>query len=240
MEAEEGCIVIQTCDKYHTSWPGLFWSMNRYWDYDIPWKIFFCNEEKEVELPNKKYEQLKTGRLSHSEMMSKIFSDLKSYKYIFYMLEDFWPTSPMTKEMFLGLFEIFKKNNWDSLKITSYQPHFYDLENTNFEFEGKKILRYSEKSKWRFNQQASFWKHEIFESVIMPPKPQDLNINTSLQIEDAMDERFRKLHPKAEVYLYNYVWYPISGVLWRGELTVIGKQIEFERNVEELIKIKFK
>jgi len=214
--------------------------MEKYWDSEIPWTIYFCNEEKEVKFPSDKYKQLKTGSCSHSEMMSKIFSKLKNYKYIFYMLEDFWPTAPMSKETFLGLFETFKKNNWDSLKVTSHQPHCYELENTEFSFEGKKILRYSEKSLWRFNQQASFWKRDVFESLILPPKEEDLNISTSLNIETAMDEKFRTMHPKAEVYLYHYVWYPVSGVMWRGELTTVGKQIRFEMQVEELIKQQFK
>lgn len=236
---EEGCIVVQSCDKYQRIWPGLFWSFEKYWDFDIPWKIYFCNEEKKAYFPNKKYQQINTGEMGHSEMMKKIVSSLNEYKYIFYMLDDFWPTDRMTKEMFMGLFGVFKKNNWDSLKITAYQPNYYELENTEFVFNGKKILKYSKNSKWRFSQQASFWKREIFESIITESETKNENLSTSLPVEIAMDKKFCELYPEADVYQYNYIWYPISGVMWRGVLTQIGEQIEFERKVEEIIKIKF-
>jgi hypothetical protein len=236
---EEGCIIIQSCDKYQHIWPGLFWSLGKYWDFQIPWKIYFCNEEKKIHFPNKRYQQILTGRMGHSEMMAKIISSLSEYKYIFYMLDDFWPTDRMTKEMFMGLFNIFKNNQWESLKITAYQPSHYKLENTNFEFNRKKILKYAKNSRWKFSQQASFWKREVFESIITDPMVKDKNLSTSLPTEIAMDEKFCNLYPEANVYLYNYIWYPVSGVMWRGVLTQIGEQIEFERKVEETIKIKF-
>lgn len=238
---EEGCIVIQTCDKYQPIWKSLLWSMEKYWDFEIPWPIYFCNEEIDVKFKNSKYRQIKTGRMKHSEMISRIMSELRDYKYIFYMLDDFWPTDRMSKEIFMGLFKIFKDNNWDSLKVTAYQPMYYDVEGTSFHFNGKKILRYKKSSNWRFNQQASFWKREIFENIVSEPDEMLLEekTNTSLGTEQAMDKKFRELYPDAEVYLYNYIWYPVSGAMWRGGLTLIGEQIEFEIAAEEFAKIKF-
>jgi len=214
--------------------------MDNYWDFSIPWPIYFCNEELDIRLPNKSYTQFKTGKLSHYEMMKKIVEEIK-YKYIFYMLEDFWPIKHMSKDMFLGLFEIFKENNWDSLKVTTHQPKYYELEGTKFSFNNQKILRYSKSSKWRFNQQASFWKHEVFKSIISPPKEEHIETkySTSLGVEVAMDEKFRTDNPDSEVYLFNYLWYPVGGSMWRGKLTQIGEQIEFERQVEEYTKIKY-
>lgn len=237
---EEGCIVIQTCDKYQCAWEGLFWSMNKYWDFTIPWTIYFCNEELDVSLPNQKYKQIKTGRISHCEMMKSIMQKIEC-DYIFYMLEDFWPIKHMSKEMFMGLFNIFKENNWDSLKVTPHQPNHYELEGTSFSFNNQKILKYSKNSKWKFNQQASFWKREVFNGIISPPKEEHAEgkHNTSLGVEIAMDEKFQKENPNAEVYLFNYLWYPVGGSIWRGKLTQIGEQIEFERQVDEYIKIKY-
>lgn len=238
---EEGCIIIQTCDKYQFTWDGLFWSMNKYWDFEIPWTIYFCNEEIEVKLPNKRYKQIKTGVLDHSDMMRSILSQLKEHKYIFYMLEDYWPIKEMNKELFTSLFKLFKDNNWDSLKVTAHLPAHYKVENTNFYLKNKKILKYSKESDWVFSQQASFWKREIFENIIQKPQAghEERRHKTSLGVEIAMDKKIKELYPNAEVYLFNYMWYPVGGVVWRGEMNLIGKQIEFERAVEEHVRISY-
>jgi hypothetical protein len=242
---EEGCIVIQSCDRYQPAWEGLFWSMDKFWDYEIPWPIYFCNESNKLEFTNKKYSQIRTGYMSHAGMIKKIMQELKQYNYIFYMLEDFWPTKRMDKEIFLGLFRIFQENNWDSLKVCPYHPSYYDLINTDFHFKNKKILEFSKDSKWRFSQQASFWKREVIENLVeeeieISPQNQEGLKNTSLATEIKMDEAIRIKYPESSIYLYNYLWYPVGGVLWRGELSEIGKQLQFEMNIEKLIETKFR
>jgi hypothetical protein len=240
---EEGCIVIQTCDRYQQAWKTLFWSMEKFWDFEIPWQIYLCTETVQINLPGSRYSQIKTGKMSNAKMIKKIMGELKQYKYLFYMLEDFWPIKQMSKEKFLGLFEIFKKNDWDSLKVCPYQPKYYKVKNTNFYFGEEKILEFTEDSKWRFSQQASFWKRELLESIVydaeLPDKEKEQSVNTSLSTEIKMDDIFREKHPKAKVYLYNYMWYPVGGAIWRGNLSTIGEQIQFDMNIEELIKSNF-
>jgi hypothetical protein len=235
MNEKKGCVVIQSCDKYQKTWKSLFWSMDKYWDFKIPWPIFFCNENVEIKFENKAYSQIKTGDLSHAQMMKSIFSQLKDYEYIFYMLDDFWPTDRMTEDVFIGLFSMFEKNNWDSLKICAHMPAYYKIQKTNHTFNGKSILKFKKDSEWRFNQQASFWKRSVFEDCIVDSDISMAAASSSLPVEIEMDKELKRKYPDAEVYIYPYMWYPVGGALWRGKITLIGEQIEFARKVDELL-----
>lgn len=216
--------------------------MDQYWDFSIPWRIYFCNEELDVDLPNEKYTQIKTGKKSHASMTREILGTLRDHKYVFYMLEDFWPVREMSNRTFMGLFKIFKKNEWDSLKVTINQPSFYELESTEFRFNNEKILKYSSNSRWKFNQQASFWKRDVLEQIIDDPTGpnEESKISTSLGMETATDDKFGKLFPDAQVYLFNYLWYPVGGSYWRGEINEMGKQIEFEMKVKEYNELRYR
>jgi hypothetical protein len=236
MQKEEGCVIIQSCDKYQELWPNLFWAMNKYWDFSIPWTIYFCTETKDIVFPNEKYKQIKTGNMNHAKMFSKILSELKEYKYVFYMLEDFWPTDKMDKETFLELFKIFKDNDLDSLRVSSHMPEYYKLEKTNIFFKDKMIFKYSKDSEWKFSQQAGFWKRELLENCIAESSTSESEVGSSLPVEIATDINLRNKYPDAKIYHHHYVWYPIGGSYWRGKITLIGQQIEFERKVDELVK----
>ena len=238
VENHSCCVVIQSCDKYKEAWNNLFWSMKKYWDQDIPCTIYFCNETIDLDLTGR-YKQIKTGKMSHIEMMRKIIKkELCDYEYIFYMLEDFWPTDRMTKNMFLSLFEIMKKNNWDSLRVASHMPAYYELEKTNYFFENEMIFKYKRNSPWMFSQQAAFWKRSFLEKCLdieTESSPEQI-VSSSLPIEIAIDKNLRDKFPDAEIYHYHYMWYPIAGSYWRGEITLIGKQIDFARQVQDLIE----
>lgn len=234
---EEGCIVIQTCDKYQPAWENLFWSFNKYWDFEIPWKIYFCNEEVDCKFKNDRFIQIKCGKNNHYEIL-KIILEKIDHKYIFYMLEDFWPTATIKKNIFMGLFSIFRSENWDSLKLCCIHPNRYSLENTNFIFYGKKILKFSDGSEWRFNQQSSFWKTDVLKNIIVKNFLEE-KIKTSLGFEKDTDKEYRKKYPVSKDYIYNLFWYPVGGAYWRGEINLIGQQINFEREVEEYIKNNF-
>lgn len=231
---EQGCIVIQTCDKYQHIWENLFWSFEKNWDFDIPWNIYFFNEELNCDFPNKKFFQIKCGKNNHSNIFKKVLEEIK-HDYIFYMLEDFWPTSEMTKDTFMGLFSIFKENDWNSLKVCCVHPNRYSLENTNFNFKDKKILKFKDESNWRFNQQASFWKTSVLKKFFIESADEE-GMKTSLKFEFEMDKAYKKNYKKSKDYIYNYFWYPVGGVCWRGEINLMGQQIDFEKKVQKYIE----
>lgn len=225
----KGCVVVQTCDSYLPYWDSFFWSFKKYWDKSINWPVFFCNEEIAVDT---ELTQLPTGPGSHSTRLAKILDSLEEYEYVFYMLEDFWLTNQMTKEMFLGLFERMHNENWDSLRVAPLMPAYYKVIPTNFKFKDQKILKLTKDSDWQFSQQAAFWKRTFLRQCVVEPETTEAEAASSIVGEIAMDKYLKKTYPDAKIYLYNYYWYPISGAVWRGKLTQIGEQIEFLRQVD--------
>ena len=232
-----GCVVIQTCDSYKKYWDSFFWSFNKYWDKSLNWDIYFCNEN--IDINQKGFKQLKTGSGSHSQRLQNIIENLNQYDYIFYLLEDFWLTDYMPKDLFLGLFNLVSENNWDSLRVAPYMPAFYKLDPTDIVFNNKRILKYRKDSEWKFSQQASFWKRDFLKKCIIEPEVSEVKISSSITGETAMDQYLNARYPEAEIYHYHYHWYPVSGAVWRGQLTQIGEQIDFIRNVESLIDAQF-
>ena len=229
-----GCVVVQTCDSYQRFWNSFFWSFYKYWDRNISWPIYFCNEEIEVNMPG--FSQGRTGKGSHSDRMRRILASLPEYEYVFYLLEDFWLTDPMTKEMFDGLFSMVKENNWDSLRVATHQPAYYKVEPTEHRFQGQRILKFAKDSDWQYSQQAAFWKREFLLKCIVEPEISEVEVSSSITGEVAMDHFLRKNFPDSQIYLYNYNWYPVSGAVWRGKLTQMGEQIEFLRQVDQVVK----
>lgn len=236
---KKGCVIIQTCDAYRQYWDSFFWSFKKYWDSEINWPIFFCNEEIPINISEPNCKQLKTGKFSHSVRMAKILDELVEYDYVFYMLEDFWLTEKMPKEMFIGLFEIFKTNNWDSLRVAPHMPEYYKLESTNIFLKNQRILKFSKDSDWLFSQQAAFWKRDFLRSCIVEPKISEKEVSSSITGEVAMDIALKSKYPNASIYLYHYHWYPVSGTVWRGKITQMGEQIDFLRKVDDLLKRDF-
>lgn len=230
-----GCIVVQTCDAYQPYWESFYWSFMKYWDHDIAWPFYFCNEEIPVNFSLPNHYQLKTGKGSHSSRFAKILDSLE-YDYVFYMLEDFWLTDRMTKYMFSELFALMKNNDWDSLRVAPYMPEYYKLEKTDHIVQNRKIFKYTQDSDWKFSQQASFWKKDFLRNIIVEPQISEIDISTSLSGEIVMDQYLKQKYPDAKIYHYPYHWYPVSGVVWRGKLTQMGEQIEFIRQSEGLLE----
>lgn len=230
-----GCVLVQTCDAYAKFWPGFAYSMRKYWDFSIPWPIVFCNETADINFTEPGYTQLKAGPGSYIQRLQYALDKLP-YDYVFYMLEDFWPTDRMSREMFMGLFDLFQTNRWDALRVCTFMPSHYKATPTKHSFMGRKLLKYDKDSTWKYSQQATFWKKDFLRSCLVEPTESEVKHKTSLIAEIACDEQLNRNCPNAEIYHYHYFWYPISGAVWRGELSEIGKQIEVVMNIENMLK----
>lgn len=241
LSGSKGCVVVQTCDAYKQYWDSFLWSFHKYWDKRIDWPVYFCNEVEPLNtnIPGINISQICTGLGSHSSRFAKILDSLESYDYVFYMLEDFWMTDRMTKEMFDGLFEIMQANSWDSLRVAPYMPAYYKLEPTEYFFQDKRILKFAKESEWLFSQQASFWKRDFLRKCIVEAKTSEQEVMSSIAGEIAMDKYLHQTYPDAKIYLYHYHWYPISGSVWRGKLTQMGEQIDFLRQVDCIFEQQF-
>lgn len=223
-------VVIQTCDKYERYWDGLFRYMKKNWDFEIDSPIYFCNEESKIELP-RGFKHMPTGKGSFVENLLFILENLHQDQ-IFYMLEDFWPTSPMTSAIFGRLHKIFEREDLDALQVSSYLP-YYSLGAT----DTPNLFRFARDSEWIFNFQARFWKTESLAKFLTEPEVPESSVGSAITVEIASDNAARS-SGGLDALLYHYFWYPISGVSYRGELTEIGMQmqnvLEIDKMVEEI------
>lgn len=224
-------IVIQTCDKYERFWDGLFRFMAKHWDSSIESKIYFCNEESSIELP-RGWKHLPTGKGSFVENLKTILNKVGE-ENVFYMLEDFWPTAPMKKDMFASLHNFFIETDADAVQVSSYLP-YYSLKTTENEY----MFKFDKQSEWIFNFQARFWKAESFLKFLTEPRISESEARSAITVEMASDEIARK-SGGLSAFLYHYMWYPISGVSYRGEFTDIGKQMLNVAGIDRLVEDMF-
>lgn len=224
-------VVIQTCDKYEKFWDGLFRFMHKNWDPSIPCRIFFCNEESKVKLPQG-FHHLPTGKGSFVENLKAILRRIGE-ESVFYMLEDFWPIAPMTNEMFLGLHKFFLESDADAVQVSSYLPYF-SLETTEVE----SMFKFRRDSEWIFNFQARFWKSASFERFLVEPEIPESRVSSAITVEMASDRKAREAGG-IDAFLRHYMWYPISGVSYRGEFTEVGRQMQNVVDIDRMVESMF-
>lgn len=228
------CVLIQTCDLYEPFWRGFWHFMEKQWDFDIEVPIYFCNEEKDANNPSW-CEQIRTGRGTFVENLKKSLNMIEE-DTVFLMLEDFWPIAPMRKLMFDSLLKEFEDLKLDALQISNYTP-YYSLTKLDKEVLGQPLLRFEPHSEWLFNFQARFWKKEAILDCLVEPDISERIVSSAITAEMAADKIARE-HRGLNVALFHYLWYPLSGVAYRGKLTEFGQQLEnivqIDKHVEAL------
>lgn len=224
-------VVIQTCDKYSRFWDGLFRFMAKNWDPSIAVPIYFCNEEAEVDLPEG-FRRLPTGKGTFAQNLTKILETLGEER-IFYMLEDFWPNAPMGGELFREMYGLFLSEDLDALQISSYLP-YYSLRPT----ERPMLFEFTRGSEWIFNFQARFWKSDSMLRHLTEPEISESVARSAITVEIASDRKARE-SGGLDAMLYHYLWYPISGVSYRGDFTEIGRQMQNVVDIDRLVESKF-
>lgn len=224
-------ILIQTCDKYEKFWGGLFHFFEKQWDFEIECPIYFCNEIKDINLPNW-IKQIKTGKGTFVQNLS-VALDLIPENNVFFVLEDDWPIAPMKKELFYEMYDHFIQNNLDAFQVGPYTP-YYKLENTNKKIKEQNIWKIKHESDWLFNLQARFWKKESFKNCLVEPEISEGKISSAITVEISSNTLAQK--NKINVDFYHYFWYPIAGVAAKGQLTEIGKEMQNIVNIDQLAK----
>lgn len=229
-------VVVQTCDKYEKFWDGFFFFMEKHWSKGIKCPIYFCNEEKTLRVP-KGYTQLKTGKGTFIQNLQFILETVKEDN-VFYMLEDFWPAAPMRRSMFDSLYKAFTESRMDALQVSSYTP-YYDLEVSDLSISGKNLLKFKPDSEWIFNLQARFWRKTRMMECLCEPEISESVVSSAITAEMASDEVARKQNKNLQVWLLHYLWYPITGVAYRGEFTEVGQQMKNVLEIENFVNEKF-
>lgn len=211
-------IIIQSCDKYEKFWQGLFYYMNKFWDKEIEVPIYFCNEYK---IPQTNFIHLPTGSGSFVQNLTYILNNIKT-KHVFYMLEDFWPICTIDKNLFYNLYNFFNNNDLKSLQVSNYN-NYYKLEKTNYKIKNQNILKFCSDSSWKFSFQSRFWQKDFLLECLREPKISERVVNSAISVEVECDKNISK---EIDIYFYHYLWYPMSGVAYRGEFTNLGKELQ--------------
>lgn len=215
----ECSVVIQTCDKYEKFWEGMFYYMDKFWDDSINIPIYFCNEK--ISINNKKFIQLKTGNGSFVGNLRNILGQVDT-KYIFYLLEDFWPINNFSKNLFENLFNYIHLNNVKALQVSAYTP-YYTLEKTETYVNNQRLLKFSKESDWKFNLQSRFWDKEFLKFCLEEPEISESEVNSAITVEITCSNKIKNLND--DIFFYHHFWYPFSGVSYRGDFTNLGKEL---------------
>lgn len=215
-------VLIQTCDHYDKYWPGFWHFMEMHWDFEIGVKIYFANEEKESGAPDW-CQKIKTGKGTFTQNLKRSLSEIEEDD-VFLMLEDFWPIAPMRREAFHSLYSKFREYNMDALQISNYTP-LYELEGEYCASSCGRIVKLSPYSPWVFNFQARFWNRNKLAEILVEPEISESKVGSAITVEMACNELVRS-KGGLEVGLFHYLWYPLSGVSYRGQFTEFGRELQ--------------
>lgn len=228
-------VVVLTCDRYKPYWEGFWRFMEKQWDFGIDAPIYFCNEENRSEAPPW-CRRILTGGGTFVQNLRRAVEKVGEDE-IFLMLEDFWPIAPMGKSLFNSLNRCFRDSGWDALQVSNYTP-YYRAKRTDMEAEGKPILEFDPASEWIFNFQARFWKTDALLECLTEPEVSEKAVGSAITVEMASDQRARE-SGRIRAGLCHYLWYPMSGVAYRGQLTDFGRHlqniVEVDRFVDEML-----
>jgi len=210
-------LLVQTCDHYEQFWPGMFYTLDFYWDYDS-FPVYFSNEEKKMEemsfdckgnnyTPSKKITQILTGKTDRNGFSDRFIKSVEQVptKWVLYVQEDMWLRRGIEKNLLEDLIKFAEEKNVDSIKIHSKLFYYdsYRLEKTEDFINGEDA-----------------WTNEVEGSKRMSAEPHN--------------------H-----YHYEMHWYCQPGISDKGEFSPEGhvyghivdemKRMEIEYNLREEI-----
>lgn len=191
---EDLAIVIQTCDKYNIFWEGWYYSFCEYWDFDLPYKIYFCNETIDLPFKHEKIIQLKTGENEFSDRLLFILDNITENNLL-YLQEDIWMIQKIDIKSY---YDDFLKYDFDALRIQRNFNAFYRVL-TNIEYE-KYIQLDNDKSGFLVSHHPGFWKRAFYKQAMCKGENPWFNeINAT--------NRIKNLNPRIFVILKSVKWY---------------------------------
>jgi hypothetical protein len=228
-------VIVLTCDRYSRYWRGFWHFMERHWDFGIDAPIYMCNESERAKEAPDWCRQILTGGRTFVENLKKSIEAADSEE-VFLMLEDFWPISPMGRNLFESLREEFRGGGWDALQVSNYSP-YYKVRAGGRTIFGRPLLEFDKESDWLFNFQARFWKSGVLYDALVEPELSEREVGSAITAEMASDRGTRE-RGGIRACLHHYLWYPLSGVSYRGNLTDFGRHlqniVDVDRHVDEL------
>jgi len=214
-------LLVHTCDNYLRFWPGMLFSLDFNWDFNIP--VYWASEEISIHdysfecrglpyKPNNKIKQILTGKTDKngfSTRMKTALSQIDS-KWVIYIQEDMWLLSKLDNNLVSKLLLFCETTNANSIKIHTKLAYYdgYQLENTDFFIDNIRIQKYSDGENFLHSHNATIWN-------------KDYLLNNILENEDPWTNEIegskRMSSEKHNHYHYNIHWYSQPGVCEKGD-----------------------
>ena len=211
---EKAAILIHTFDAYRRYWEGWLHFFQKYHP-EPQWHIYFAVEDLDVSQVVKNfptsspyYHQIHCGK---GEWGQRLLTALKQIpeKYVLYLQEDFWLTSPLKIEFLNDALDIVKTQNLLSLKLQQSCEHDIGLPTD-----------YNNPRWYIGTHQPSLWNKEFLQSTIKPSMTcfiHETTLNKNLHQNHAAAKRFHQIAQYRQD-----IYFPYLDVSRQGKLRAEG------------------
>ena len=155
-------VFINTCDKYSFIWNAWNFFYQKYWNKDIPWKVYFGTEEESVNFQN--VINLKIGKLPWGEYVHKAMSMIPTDN-VFFTMEDHFPIKRLDIDFLENVYNYFIDNDMDRLGLMD-KHHYLHEPIKHIETDIGDFHKQTNKSGYLSCLQPSFWKKDFLYSII--------------------------------------------------------------------------
>lgn len=201
-------VVIHTWDGYSFLWQGWYYYFKKHWDFNLPIKVYFLNEELDVDFTG--VTNIKSGKGEWSGRLKKGLQSIEE-ENIIYIQEDFWlKKMPDLKHFYAA----FKHLDMDVLKLHPIDNFVTAFR--AFRIDDKKYRKIARRSGYLISHQASIWKKEFFIQVLKDNEDPWTN-----ELEGT--KRLRLLSTPLNIFTANLDWY--NEVCRQGKLTKEGEKL---------------
>ena len=234
-------LLVHTCDEYEEFWSGMLYTLESYWDFNIP--VYFASEEKKISdikfmckgyefKSDKRIKQILTGKTDRSGFSNRFIKAFEKIptKYIIYIQEDMWLTRKLDKDLIDELVRFMDNNNVDSIKIHTRLFYWdsYMLEPTEFFIKNLRLLKQiNNEGSSILSHGATIWR-------------KDYLVSHQLEGEDPWTNEVEgsKRMLDGNHYMYNIHWHCQPGVAVNGMMS--DEQINALHVTYEMLTMKLK
>jgi hypothetical protein len=188
-------IIIQSCDAFEFLWEGWLYAWQKYWDFKIPYPIYFITETKSPVFP-KVINNIQVGKGEFSSNLIHAFEKIPE-SHIFYMQDDFWLRATYYKALFDYHYNIFYEFEMDCLRIIGPIKKYKALK-LYFDLDYP-FLRFQLDSPYIGTHISAFWKKVHFLSILKHEE-------SPWTAEGLGTERLRQL-PQEPKHFFQHLWF---------------------------------
>ena len=233
-------LLVHTCDDYERFWGGMFYTLDFYWDYNIP--VYFANEEKQMSdividckgtpyKPDNRIKQILTGKTDRNGFSNRFIEAVNQVptKYVLYIQEDMWLKRRLEDRLLNDLVNFMDEVNADSVRIHAklfYYDEYYMIPTDHF-VRNQRMLKNIGGDILSHN--ATIWRKDYILKHQMPGEDPWINEKEGSK---------RMSLDNNNNYHYNIHWYCQPGISDNGEHS--QEAIVYAHIVDEMKSMELK